>query len=477
MDIPGYRIERKIGQGGMATVYLAIQESLDRPVVLKLMDTSRIESDEWTERFLTEGRLVASLHHPNIITIYDISLAGEQLFISMEYVEGGDLKQRMALPMSPDSCLDYVIKIGQALHAAHQHGIVHRDVKPANILFRDQETPLLTDFGIAKQIDGDKDLTSTGIFLGSPNYVSPEQADGLAVDGRSDIYSLGCILFEMLTGEKPFSAESVVEIVIQHKQSPVPQLPDEYRLFQPVLDRMMAKKREDRFRDCQTMVEFIDDFKLEYQRTFTNPEYDLTVAEKLEESAPQQVVKEPKKSHNTILMSVLILALLGNIALHFIGKNIANSPIKPHVPSLSVLPPVSPPSTDTSQTDEATSISAQTASPEVRQALLWLGKKSLEEFKLTDPPKDNAHYYFSRLLDIDSSNQEAQQGILNIAERYAVLAEQAIADNDHDKARSYIALGYQIDSENTSLQTIELLLNDLGNPSFLDTLLAIFSFK
>ena len=195
MNIPGYQIQKKIGQGGMATVYLAIQESLHRPVVLKILDSGRFESEQWAERFLIEGRMIASLHHPNIVTIYDIGLADKQLFISMEYIQGGDLKQRIGEPIEPARCLNYLSKIAGALDAAHHHAIVHRDVKPANILFRDDDTPLLTDFGIAKQIDGDLDLTSTGVFLGSPNYVSPEQANGFPVDARSDIYGMGCILF------------------------------------------------------------------------------------------------------------------------------------------------------------------------------------------------------------------------------------------------------------------------------------------
>ena len=265
MEIPGYIIQKEIGRGGMATVYLAIQESLDRPVVLKVLDQLQSDkAEDMAERFIAEGRILASLNHPNIITIYDIGIANHLLYISMEYVHGGDLKQRMELPVSADEALDYLAKISSALGEAHKHGIVHRDVKPANILFRDEGTPLLTDFGIAKQVNLDTDLTSTGIFLGSPNYVSPEQADGLTIDGRADIYSLGCIFYELLTGRKPYASSSVIDIVIQHKQAPIPSLPPEDAEFQHLLNRMMAKKRDERIADADELI--IEIQRLQKQR-------------------------------------------------------------------------------------------------------------------------------------------------------------------------------------------------------------------
>ena len=460
----------------MATVYLAIQESLDRPVVLKILDAERIESEQWTERFLSEGRLVASLRHPNIITIFDIGLANEQLYISMEYIEGGDLKQRMRSPILASQCLDYLIQIGSALNAAHQHGIVHRDVKPANILFKDEDTPLLTDFGIAKQIDGDLDLTSTGIFLGSPNYVSPEQADGLAVDGRSDIYSLGCIFYEMLTGEKPFSSDSVIEIVIKHKQSPIPNFPEEYRVFQPLLDRMMAKKREDRFRNCEAMIEYIQEFKDKYTKGPEVSEFEATVAEKID--APIETVA-PKKNLNPILMILLIIAFSVNIILHFVEKSIAITP-KPIVPTMQTNIPSNTDALkrqagimETGPGSENT-LAQESASPAVRGALIWLGKQCLEEFKLTYPSKDNAYYYFSKLLEVEPDNAEAQQGIKMIAERYAILAEKSMAENDYQKSLTYISIGLQIDPNNDSLHSIRRFIEDSNDPTVLDALKDIF---
>ena len=190
MEIPGYEILEPIGVGGMATAYLAVQTSLGREVVIKVLDTQDKSSGESVERFLNEGRIVAAFNHPYIITIYDIGITEDVVYISMEFVEGGDLKHRLRQkPLTLDEGLDLLERIGSGLGIAHENGIVHRDVKPGNILFRKDGTPLLSDFGIAKQLTTDHDLTSTGMFLGSPNYMAPEQSEGGAIDGRADIYA------------------------------------------------------------------------------------------------------------------------------------------------------------------------------------------------------------------------------------------------------------------------------------------------
>ena len=234
----------------MATAYLAVQESLGREIVLKVLSRSRGKSTDFLNRFLNEGRIVASLRHPHIITIHDINLAGDVVYLAMEYLEGGDLKSRLGTAMSPELALDLAADIAQALAYAHRRNVVHRDVKPANILFRADGTLVLSDFGIAKQIVADAGLTSTGTILGSPYYMSPEQAEGLAVDGRTDIYSLGVIFHEMLTGERPYDADTPVKVLVKHIQEPVPTLPASMRNCQPLLNAMMAKKRDERIGDA-----------------------------------------------------------------------------------------------------------------------------------------------------------------------------------------------------------------------------------
>jgi serine/threonine-protein kinase PpkA len=387
MEIPGYKIKHKVGQGGMATVYLATQESLNRSVVLKILDINGPTANETLiERFLSEGRIVAALDHPNIITIFDIGIANDSLYISMEYVEGGDLKLRMELPVSPDTALGYLAKIGSGLDAAHKKGVVHRDIKPANIMFKDDDTPLITDFGIAKQItSADNDLTSTGLFLGSPNYVSPEQADGIEIDGRADIYSLGCLFYEMLTGNKPYVSATIFDVVIQHKQAPVPVFGEEYSEFQPLLDKMMAKNRDKRFKDAAEMVKAINKIQKSRKSSAASTDLDVTGA------IPSGGAKQKRTQTLNILLLLMITSggILGTLQyakskIEDTSPRIENVPISADLPD-DVIPAIvdEPAQAESSNTTEA----QVTISEDVVQALHWLGKKSLEDYRLTSPAR------------------------------------------------------------------------------------------
>lgn len=528
MEIPGYRIQRLIGKGGMATVYLAIQESLHRPVVLKILDQVTAQrTEDLIERFIAEGRIIASLRHPNIITIYDIGLSDNSLYISMEYVQGGDLKQRMELPVSVDESLDYLSKVAGALAEAHKHGIVHRDVKPANILFRDEHTPLLTDFGIAKQVDTEADLTSTGIFLGSPNYVSPEQADGIKTDGRADIYSLGCIFYEMLTGKKPYLSNSVIDIVIQHKQAPIPRLPAECADLQPLLDRMMAKRREDRFPDAEALIQSIARMRDARRRAQGLSDTGTFVVDSV--AAAERRQRRAKQLLGAlVLLGMVMFSSLKYVEIRLKTPTVQREPVAPQAilaTAEGLAPPVGTPTAgapaavpvpapevvDTTGTtatgvagepapgtEPAAEVStAGTATPaqgapapattvpepamaptqppeQVSQALLWLGRKCLDDFKLTYPPKDNAYYYFNRLLEIDPGNQAAVTGILEISNRYAVLAEQSMARDELDKTAAYVDIGLRINPDNEALLALRNFSHGQSN-SFLGKLKSLFS--
>ncbi|MBT6277348.1 MAG: HDOD domain-containing protein [Chromatiales bacterium] len=196
----------------------------------------------------------ASFH---IVKIFDVATLGNAMHIVMEYVSGGDLQARLGEALPVPRALEILIRIGSALGAVHAKGIVHRDVKPANILFRSDGTPLLSDFGIAKELDVDASLTQSGAILGSPYYMCPEQVEGVRVDARADIYSLGAVFHEMLTGDRPYDGNSAFDVVTQHVRAPIPRLPDAVGLVQPVLDRMMAKNRNDRFASACELVDAV----------------------------------------------------------------------------------------------------------------------------------------------------------------------------------------------------------------------------
>ena len=266
LNIPGYQIKAHIGSGGMAVVFRATQESLQRSVALKVLKNT--ESKEWTERFLNEGRILASLSHRNIITVHDIGIHAGHIYISMEYLEGGDLKPRIDAGMAPKEALEILATIGEALQVAHKKGVIHRDVKPGNILFRQDGTPVMADYGIAKDFERETDVTVDGTVIGTPDYLAPEQARIEPVDGRTDIYGLGIIFYEMLTGKKPFKGASAVHVVFKHINEPIPQLPEELAMYQPLLEKMTAKEPDERFDDAVAVFElYVERMVVSYSYT------------------------------------------------------------------------------------------------------------------------------------------------------------------------------------------------------------------
>ncbi len=255
-QIPGYELQKELGVGGMATVYLARQTSLDRRVAIKVMRTSLREGDdgERTEkRFLREGRMLARLSHKNVCGIFDIAKVGNIAYIAMEYIEGGTLGDHLRRGMTAAEAIGVTVQLASALAAAHALGIVHRDLKPANVMMRGR-VPVLTDFGIARDLSGDRTEITGDNILGTPHYMSPEQISGKPIDGRSDVYSLGAMLYELLTGSQPYQGDSPIAVCMQHLQAPIPQLPEQFADLQPVIDRMLAKERDERLPDMASVV-------------------------------------------------------------------------------------------------------------------------------------------------------------------------------------------------------------------------------
>jgi tRNA A-37 threonylcarbamoyl transferase component Bud32/CheY-like chemotaxis protein len=259
--IRGYRCHRRIAVGGSSSVFLAEDVRARELRVLKIFRQvpDVVEGSTTFDRFLREYELVAHLRHPNIARIYDIGVADDHLFLSMEYFPGGDLRTRMRERLTPAQALAYVRQMAAALGALHEVGVLHRDVKPGNLLLRGDGSVAFIDFGLARQLRLESDITGVGTIFGTPHYMSPEQGHGSPLDVRSDLYSLGVVLYEMLTREKPFVAETPLAVIYLHANSPIPRLPAELARYQRLLDGLLAKRPQDRFSTAAAIVKAIDE--------------------------------------------------------------------------------------------------------------------------------------------------------------------------------------------------------------------------
>jgi hypothetical protein len=260
-EIEGYRIVRRLGLGGMATVYLGIQRSLGRPVAIKVLATDHTHSEDLVKRFEHEARTIARLDHPHIVSIFDVGRTStSQIYYTMPYLPNGDLAGRN-LRDDQAAILEVIRSIADALGYAHEQGIVHRDVKPENVLFDKLDRPLLADFGIALSDTHQPRVTREGATIGSSGYMSPEQARSQPLDGRSDIYSLGVLCYELLTGEMPFRGPDTLSVALAHIEMPVPRLPPMRRVWQPFIDKAMAKRPEARFQNAEEVLAGLDAIK------------------------------------------------------------------------------------------------------------------------------------------------------------------------------------------------------------------------
>ncbi len=254
-EIPGYTIHEQIGRGGMAYVYRALQHNFDAEVAVKVLDPRLTVDPQFGERFIREARIMRSLKHPHIAAVYDVGQHGNIYYLSMEYLPGGSLKEQVDQADHPRDVLLVLAKVAEALDYAHSMDFVHRDIKPENILMRGPGDPVISDFGIARVLNSDGDHTKTGTVMGSPHYMSPEQALGQSVDHRSDIYSFGVLCYFAMCADVPYSEGSAVTIGIRHVRDPVPTLPVQYAVMQPFVNRALAKRPEDRFHSCTDLVE------------------------------------------------------------------------------------------------------------------------------------------------------------------------------------------------------------------------------
>jgi serine/threonine-protein kinase PpkA len=266
LRLKGYRLTRKIGSGGMTEVYLAVRESDGLPVVLKVLDAAGKATSEHLSRFIQEYTILSRIEHPNVIRIYDQGFTDDHAYIAMEYFERGDLRAELNRGMTQPRVLEVVVQVARALDAIHARGIVHRDLKPENIMLRPDGTVALADFGVAKSMMKAENMALTqtrhGDVVGTPYYLSPEQASGQPVTPATDLYSLGIMMFEMLTGHRPFRADSLDVLLAHHLTAPTPELPQAHAPLQPVLEKLMAKKPDDRYPAAQALLQDLEERSL-----------------------------------------------------------------------------------------------------------------------------------------------------------------------------------------------------------------------
>ncbi len=251
---PSYRFGGVIGRGIGCTVYVGKRVQDGLTVAIKILDRSLAHDPEHLQRFIREGMLVSEVDNPHVVKIHEQGFTNKYGFIAMEFFGRGNLKQRIEQGISKEDALNYLRYIACGLEAVHAVGIVHRDLKPANIMFREDDSIALADFGISKRMSVGADLTCAGTIIGTPHYLSPEQAQGVQADQRSDLYSLGVIFYEMLTGRKPYHGDTVSALIFQHLHAPIPVLPMECADMQPLLAKMMAKDPNERFKSTSELL-------------------------------------------------------------------------------------------------------------------------------------------------------------------------------------------------------------------------------
>jgi serine/threonine protein kinase len=254
VKVPGYEVERLLGQGNMASAYLAHGLADNRKIVLKITHLNSQLDRELLRRFMQEYKIIARVEHPNVIHIEERGFGSDFAFIAMEYCAFGSLKSRIKQGVKLHDALDLLRQIAAGLGAVHAIGVAHRDMKPSNLLFRDPKTIVVTDFGVAKDLGSPESLTAQGSFVGSVYYCSPEQIARQESGPLSDLYSLGVILFQMLTGNPPFMGKTVADVMEAHLHSPIPRLHASIAVMQPLVDGLLAKDPRDRFQTTAELV-------------------------------------------------------------------------------------------------------------------------------------------------------------------------------------------------------------------------------
>jgi serine/threonine-protein kinase PpkA len=445
--IDGYKILEPLGQGGMATVYLAIQENFDREVALKIMSHKLLTDPSFGDRFLREAKIVAQLSHQHIVPVYDVGAQDDNHYIAMEKLPNGDLEDKLKVGLPLTDCFVVIKQMAMALDYAANKGYIHRDIKPENILFREDGSAVLSDFGIARSTNSDSQMTQAGTVVGTPHYMAPEQAQGLELDGRADLYALGVILYEMLSGHVPYDAESAVSIGIKHITEPVPTLDPDLAEFQDFIDTALAKDPDDRFQTGSEMIEALQDLEnnLKGGTQVISAEHakKLAAAVKAGKKPGQAAVRRGTKSTPTqqsysktsaIIIAFILISLLSVGGWFYFEQHNAEK----------------------IELAKQQKIDADNVKQiELRDGkvltLLTAAKQDIDEGRIAQPSGNNAVEKFQQVLVISPGNVSAKRGLVSAGDKLILMADKAIAAKDTSTAQKYLKAAQALNPNNISL--------------------------
>ncbi len=435
-EIPGFKITELIGEGAMARVFLAIDEALDRKVALKVMNQSLAHDPTFRDRFLAEAKDTAKFIHPGIVSIYSTGVEDDNYYLVLEYLESGTLKERQRARLqfkqenngetehlfSAQESLILLAQLADALAYAHSKKVIHRDIKPANILFRSNGQAVLSDFGIAKSVTENRELTMTGYSVGTPAYMSPEQKLGADIDTRSDLYSVGVVFYELLTGSKPYRSRTGNYADLRKElDAEVPRLPDEFSHLQGILDKLLAKDPDRRFQSAGELLTAVE----QISGTSGSLLSDATVIQK---SGLPSAKQEPSSQSRFSKKSLLI------------GAIAATAIVLASVATWQFLPEPAP---EIAPVDEATA--------QKIEGLLGTADIFLQMGDLIDAGPSNAVDVYKRVLEMQAGNPQATAGMATALEQILIQIKSDIEAGDLKSAENLILLSEHYYPDNEDL--------------------------